>query len=214
MPFRVSMVVALTCTLCCAAWAHAGQFNLLLNIGDEAPAWKDLDGTDGKKHSYADVSSAKFVVVAFTCNSCPYAVDVEQRLIALSDKAMELGGVLVAINVNTIEEDALPAMQEKSKTQKFNFAYLYDPTQEIAKAFGAKTTPEFYVLDTNRRITYMGSLDDSPDGRAVTKRYVETAIGDLLSNNTPAVSETIPIGCRIRFARPVRQRKARASEKG
>jgi peroxiredoxin len=186
----------------------AGQFNLLLNVGDVAPAWENLEGVDGQRHHYGEVSTSKFVVVVFTCNSCPYAVDAEDRLVALSTKVKELGGALVAINVNTIDEDAMPAMKEKAKEKKFDFDYLYDPTQAIAKAFGAKTTPEFYVLDAERKVIYMGSLDDSPDGKAVTKRYVETAIGDLLSDHTPAVAETIPIGCRIRFARTQRKRKS------
>ena len=186
--------------------AYAGQFNHVLNVGDAAPAWNGLEGTDGKKHDYDELASAKFVIVAFTCNSCPYAVDVEDRLIDLSRKAAQLGGALVAINVNTIEADALPAMKDKAKTKRFDFTYLYDPTQEIAKAYGAKTTPEFYLLDADRKVIYMGSLDDSPDGTKVKERYLETAIGDLLSDAQPEVSETVPIGCRIRFARTARTR--------
>jgi len=181
--------------------ASGGQFNQVLSVGDVAPAWCDLEGVDGKQHNYADVAASKFVVVAFTCNSCPYAVDVEDRLIALSAKAKELGGTLVAINVNTIEADALPAMKDIAKDNGFAFPYLYDPTQGIANNFGAKTTPEFYVLGPGRKIVYMGSLDDSPDGKAVTKRYLESAIHAFLAGKTPGVVETVPIGCRIRFAR-------------
>lgn len=186
--------------------AHAGQFNQVLSVGDVAPAWNGLEGTDGKKHDYDELASAKFVIVAFTCNSCPYAVDAEDRLIDLSRKAAQLGGTLVAINVNTIEADALPAMKNKAKTKRFDFTYLYDPTQEIAKAYGAKTTPEFYLLDAKRKVIYMGSLDDSPDGAKVKERYLEIAIGDLLSDAQPKISETVPIGCRIRFARSSRTR--------
>jgi len=192
--------VALICLAIIRA-ASAGQFNQVLNVGDVAPAWSELEGVDGKQHSNADVASTKFVVVAFTCNSCPYAVDVEDRLIALSSKAKELGGTLLAINVNTIEADALPAMKDKAKDKAFDFPYLYDPTQVIANTFGAKTTPEFYVLGPDRKIVYMGSLDDSPDGKAVTKRYVESAIDAVLAGTTLGVVETVPIGCRIRFAR-------------
>lgn len=178
-----------------------GQFNQVLSVGDVAPEWSELEGVDGKKHSYVDVASKKFVIVAFTCNSCPYAVDVEDRLMALSSKAKELGGALVVINVNTIEADAMPAMKEKSKDKGFAFPYLYDPTQGIANAFGAKTTPEFYVLAADRKVVYMGSLDDSPDGKTVAKRYVESAIDAVLASQGPVVVETVPIGCRIRFAR-------------
>jgi len=178
-----------------------GQFNQVLSVGDVAPEWSELEGVDGKKHSYVDVASKKFVIVAFTCNSCPYAVDVEDRLMALSSKAKELGGALITINVNTIEADAMPAMKEKSKDKGFAFPYLYDPTQGIANAFGAKTTPEFYVLAADRKVVYMGSLDDSPDGKTVAKRYVESAIDAVLASQGPVVVETVPIGCRIRFAR-------------
>jgi len=181
--------------------AKAGEFNRVLSIGDQAPGWDQLEGVDGKMHGDEEVAGHSVVVVAFTCNSCPYAVDVEDRLMALSKKAIELGAVLVAINVNTIEEDALPAMREKAAERKFEFRYLYDPSQRIAKAFGATTTPEFFVLGPDRKVAYMGSLDDSPDGTAVTKLYVEMAIADLVEHRSPSVSETVPIGCRIRFAR-------------
>lgn len=190
------MMVLFICT-----HADAGKYNRLLEVGDQAPAWRELEGIDGKKHSYEDVAAAKFVVVAFTCSSCPYAVDAEDRLIALSDKAAALGGVLVAINVNTIEEDAMPAMRQRAKDKGFNFAYLYDPTQAIANQFGAKTTPEFYVLGPKREVVYMGSLDDSPDGKVVSKRYVESAIDSIVNARDLEVPETVPIGCRIRFAR-------------
>jgi peroxiredoxin len=196
-----TMLIAFTSLAPC----QSGEFNRVLSIGDQAPAWQSLEGTDGEKHSSTDVADAAFVVVAFTCNSCPYASDAEDRLIALSKKAIELGGVLVAINVNTIEEDSLPAMRTKAEQRKFEFRYLYDPSQNIAKAFGATTTPEFFVLGADRKVVYMGSLDDSPDGTAVTKRYVETAIADVVEVRSPEVAETIPIGCRIRFAR-VRER--------
>jgi peroxiredoxin len=181
--------------------ANGGQFNRVLSIGDTAPQWSGLEGVDGKMHGSNDIASTKFVVVAFTCNSCPYALDVEERLIELSSKAAALGGALVAINVNTIDADAIAAMRERAKEKGFDFAYLYDPTQAIANAFGAKTTPEFYVLGPDRKIAYMGSLDDSPDGKAVTKRHVESAIAAVLQGKTPEVTETVPIGCRIRFAK-------------
>ncbi|MGV3486146.1 MAG: thioredoxin family protein [Planctomycetaceae bacterium] len=189
-----------------SAPTQAGEFNRILDVGSQAPAWENLEGVDGKQHSYNEVASSRFVIVAFTCNSCPYAVDAEDRLVALSKKAAEQGGVLVAVNVNTIEEDALPAMRQRAQEKAFDFAYLYDPTQQIAKQFGATTTPEFYVLGPDRKVVYMGSLDDSPDGKAVTKRYVEQAMAAVVDAKQPEVSETVPIGCRIRFVR-VRNKK-------
>ncbi len=185
----------------------AGEFNRVLSVGDVAPVWRNLEGVDGQQHSLEDLDESRFVVVAFTCNSCPYAQDVEGRLITLADQVKDLGGALVAINVNTITADALPAMKEKSRQKKFTFPYLYDPTQAIAKAFGATTTPEFFLLDESRKIAYMGALDDSPDGQDVRQKYLETAIGDLVARRQPVLSETVPIGCRIRIQR-IRSSKA------
>jgi len=184
-----------------ASCVTAGEFNLVLNIGDTAPVWSDLEGVDGKRHGSDEFASDSFIVVVFTCNSCPYATDSEARLNALSVKAKQLGGGLVAINVNLNKEDLLPAMKSRAEAIGFDFPYLHDPTQEIAKRFGARTTPEFFVLDGERRIVYMGSLDDSPDGKSVTKEFVEMAIADVIEGRKSELSETVPIGCRIRFPR-------------
>ncbi|MEL6110630.1 MAG: thioredoxin family protein [Planctomycetota bacterium] len=195
--------------LCCSfvSVAMAGQYNTTVNIGDEAPSWKDLPGTDDELHSSGGLVDRQATVVVFTCNSCPYAVDVEDRLIKLHETFASRGVAIVAINVNRIEEDLLPAMKEKAKEKRFPFVYLFDETQEIAKAFGAKYTPEFFVLDGNCKIAYMGSLDDSPEGREVSKTYVADALDAVLSGSEVETTETVPIGCRIRFERTRRTRK-------
>ncbi len=187
--------------------ATAGEFNSVLDIGDPAPHWTNLPTTDGKTSSLGDLREAKVIVVAFTCNSCPYAVDVEQRLIELTKHYADSSVVVVAVNVNTIEDDAMPAMKAKAKAESFPFTYAFDDTQRIARDYGAKYTPEFFVLDQRRRVAYMGSLDDSPDGRNVTQRYVQNAIDGLLAGKAFSVTETVPVGCRIRMERQHRSRK-------
>lgn len=167
------------------------------------PEWKELPGVDGQKHSLSDLTNKEIVVVAFTCNSCPYAVDYEDRLIEF---AREHSGpasrvALVAINVNRIEEDQLPAMRERAEAKGFNFPYLYDESQEIARQFGAMRTPEFYVLDKERRVVYMGAMDDSPDVRKVRLKYVADAVAATLEGKPAPLLETPPIGCAIRWAR-------------
>lgn len=189
-----------------AAVAPAGEFNQVLSIGDVAPEWKDLPGIDGQSHSWEDVREAPAVVVVFTSNTCPYAVDVEDRLIALHKQFAGRGVAVVAINSNTAEADRLPAMRERAEEKKFRFPYLDDASQELARQFGATTTPEFFVIDGDREVVYMGSLDDSPDGSSVSERYVETAIDAVLSGEAPETAETVPIGCRIRFKRTSRGR--------
>jgi peroxiredoxin len=180
---------------------YAGQYNAVLDIGDEAPQWKELEGVDGKRHSWTQVADARCVVVAFTCNSCPYARDVEDRLIALTNEFPADDVRLIAINVNLVDDDLLPAMKARAEEKGYTFAYLHDPTQQIAKAYGAIKTPEFFVLDGAGKVAYMGALDDSPDGKSVKERFVADAIKGVLAGQLPTVTETVPIGCRVRYSR-------------
>lgn len=187
----------------------AGQYNDVLSVGDAAPVWNELIGVDGQVHSRSDLDDANVIVVAFICNSCPYAVDVEDRLIWLHENYSPRGASVAAINVNTIDEDAMDAMKAKAAERSFAFDYLYDPTQRIAKAFGAITTPQFFVLGPDRKVVYMGSMDDSPDGKSITRRYVAEAVDAALQGVAPEISETVPIGCQVRYARERRTRKKR-----
>jgi peroxiredoxin len=187
----------------------AGKYNSTLSPGDAAPAWKDLPGVDGKKYSLSDFESSKVIVVVFTCNSCPYAVDIEDRLLAFQQKYGKKGVALVAINVNKVEADLMPAMKDKAKEKAFQFPYLFDETQKIAKDYGAKRTPEFFVLDQDRKVVYMGALDDSPEGKKVSKRYIEAAVDMTLASEKIEIAETIPVGCAVRFERTRRTRRVR-----
>lgn len=184
-----------------ALWA--GEFNTVLNIGDQAPAWKDLPGVDGKKHSLADLKDKDIVVVVFTCNSCPFAVEYEDRIIAFAKKYATTDGkvALLAINVNKVEADSFPKMQERAKAKGFPFPYIYDESQKIARDFGATFTPEFYVLNKERRIAYMGGFDDNSDASQAKMNYLHAAVDAVLQGTKPAVTETLPRGCRVRYVR-------------
>jgi len=186
-----------------ASPSRAGEFNPDLNIGDKAPEWKNLPDLDGRPHSLADLKDSDVVVVVFTCSSCPYAVEYEDRLVALSKKYAGKGSrvAVVAINVNTVEEDLPPRMKERAAEKGFRFPYLFDESQKIATGFGAGTTPEWFVLNRERKVVYMGAMDDSTDAGQVKRRYVEEAVTAALAGGLPEVRETVPIGCRIRFER-------------
>lgn len=205
-----SFLGCLLACFCLCVPVAAGEYNQVLDIGDKAPGWTDLPGVDGKRHASTQLEDKKAVVVVFTCNSCPYAVDVEDRLIELEKNYRPRGVSVVAVNVNKVKEDLMPAMKEKATEKKFQFAYLFDESQQIAKDFGAKYTPEFFVIDGKGQIAYMGSMDDSPDGKKVEKRYVADALDAVLDGKKPAVSETVPIGCRVRFERQRRTRSRRS----
>lgn len=201
-----SILLAAALTVCWAFAAAAGTFNKTLSIGDAAPDWKNVEGTDGKKHSLAEFADKDVLVVCFTCNTCPYAVDYEDRLIGLAKKFAAEGNrcALVAINANKVKDDLLPAMQERAKAKGFNFPYLHDETQQVARSYGATFTPEFVVLNKDRKVVYLGAMDDSPDGKNVTKRYLEDAIAAALAGRSAPVSETPAVGCAVRY---VKERK-------
>ncbi len=202
------LIVLIAFTLFSVPFAslRAGEFNRVLSIGDPLPSWTDLEGVDGAKHSTADFSESKVLVIAFTCNSCPYAVDIEERLIKLDGRYAPSEVQVVAINVNTGEADSLEAMKERAAAKGFAFEYLFDPTQKIARDFGATRTPEFFVFNDDRKLVYQGSLDDSPDGTSVGNQYVISAVQALLDAGDIQVTETVPIGCNIRYERTRRSR--------
>src|SRR5262245_38211318 len=200
----ISLVAVLA--FCLAFCAEAGTYNKTLGIGDAAPDWKGLEGTDGNRHSLADFADKDVLVICFTCNTCPYAVDYEDRLIGLAKKFASDGDrcALVAINANKVKDDLLPAMQERAKAKGFNFPYLHDETQQVARSYGATFTPEVVVLNKDRKVVYLGAMDDSSDGKTITKRYLEDAVAAAIAGKLPTVTETPAVGCAVRY---VRERK-------
>lgn len=180
--------------------SQAGKFNDKVSVGDAAPAWENLPGTDGEKHSLADLKDAKAVVVVFTCNHCPVAVANEDRLNALAKDYAEKGVKLVAISVSTMDSDKLPKMKERAAEKGFPFAYLYDESQEIGRQFGASTTPEVFVLDGERKIAYMGGLDNNAmDATRASEHYVRNALDAVLAGKKVEKSETKAVGCGITY---------------
>jgi peroxiredoxin len=137
------------------------------------------------------------VAVVFTCNSCPIAVDYEERLKQLVEDYQDAGVTLVAINVNNVERDRLPAMKERAEQQGFNFAYIYDPSQQIARDYAATVTPHVFLLDGERKVVYMGAIDDSRNPENVTKHHLRDAIDAVLAGEKPAVDTTKQFGCAI-----------------
>ena len=198
LPHAILLLLLLACP------APAGEFNPTLNIGDAAPAWSNLPGTDGKQHALADFKDKEAVIVVFTCNSCPVATDYEDRIIAVAKKYAGPGGRagLVAINVNKIEEDSLPRMKERATAKRFDFPYLFDETQKIARDYGATFTPEFFVLDRQRKIAYMGGMDDNSNPAEVKAQYLDPAVAAVLAGQKPVPAETVARGCMVRCATP------------
>jgi len=180
----------------------AGKFNKKVSVGDNSPAFADLPGTDGKKHGLADFADKDFVVIAITGNECPVANSYEKRLIDLTKKYAsgdKSRVAVVAINVGTEEEESLDKMKARARSRGYNFPYLADESQKIGRQLGAVVTPEIFVLDKERKIVYLGAVDDSVPVAKVTKKYLEDALDALLAGKPVATNETRAIGCSIEY---------------
>jgi peroxiredoxin len=189
------LLALLLALLAAPSAAGPGKYNKVLAPGDRAPAWENLEGTDGKKHSLEGLKDKDVVVVVFTCNSCPVAAAYEDRIMDFAGKY-----AVVAINVNTNKDDALPAMTARARKRKFNFTYLYDPSQQIARKYGAFFTPEFFVLDKDRKVIYSGAMDNrTPPGEPKTI-YLAPAVESALAGKKLETAETsAAAGCKIKF---------------
>jgi peroxiredoxin len=190
-----------TSSVSLAKFNAAAKFNKVLDIGKPAPVWSELLGVDDKRHGLADLKDAKLVVVVFACNHCPVVKTYERRLIRFVDNYRDKGVEFVAISVSKQSSDQLPQMKTRASESGFNFSYLVDPSQKIAKAYGATCTPHVFVLDQQRRIAYMGKIDDHLDESKVTERFLRDAVDALLAGKQPEVTETRQTGCDIEFER-------------
>jgi peroxiredoxin len=171
---------------------------MILELGAQAPDFK-LPGVDGKTLSLADFKDKKALCVIFSCNHCPYVQAYEGRMIELQKKY----GVLVAINSNDATgypEDSFDNMKKRAKEQGLNFPYLRDEDQSVAKAFGAQRTPHIFLFDAERKLAYLGRIDDNyKDASAVKAHELSDAIEDVLAARPVKVPETFAVGCTIKW---------------
>ena len=176
-----------------------------LSIGVIAPDFT-LKGVDGKMHSLANIKNAKGYLVIFTCNHCPFAKLYPKRLNALNKKYNKLGVPLLAISSTytlIFEEDTFDKMVKKSRSEKFNFPYLIDVNQMVAKNFKAEKTPHAFVIWKDNGawvIKYNGAIDDNgAEPSKVKEKYVEKAVDAILQGKEVPVKETKSVGCQIHF---------------
>ena len=173
-----------------------------LNIADQSITFSLL-GVDGKTYSFSDYADKNAVVVIFTCNHCPYARGWEDRIVEIQTDYAPRGVQVVAISANDAEkypDDGLPKMKERAQEKGFNFPYLYDESQEIARAYGAERTPEVFLFDKSGQLRYHGAIDDNhEDPDAVNHTYLRDALDAVLSSQAPATNQTPPVGCTIKW---------------
>jgi peroxiredoxin len=170
-----------------------------LTIGQAGPEFAGLIGADDKPHGLAEYKDAKLIVLAFTCNHCPVAQAYEDRLLALQKDYGPKGVQVVAVNVNNLPADRLDEMKKRAKQRGFDFPYLYDSTQKIGRAYGATVTPHVFVLDQQRKIAYMGAVDDNQQVEQVKTHYLREALDALLAGKRAPKEVTQQFGCGIKY---------------
>jgi peroxiredoxin len=176
----------------------------MLSLGTRVPEFSLPDVVTGKTISLNDFSDNRMLLVMFICRHCPYVVHVQEELarIGMDYKDKEIDIVAISSNDPNYDSDDRPErLKEMAENLSFNFPYLFDETQEVAKVFTAACTPDFFLFDKNKQLVYRGQLDDSKpgSGQPVTGKDLREAIDAILSGK-PVVQEQRPSsGCNIKW---------------
>lgn len=172
------------------------------NLGIKAEDF-DLPATDGKNYSLDSFKDSKGLVIAFTCNHCPYAQAAWPLLIKLVDEFRDKGVSFVGINPNDethYPEDSFAVMKEKTKEWKINFPYLRDESQEVAKKYGAVCTPDIFVFDKDRKLYYHGRINDNwKEPEKVIREDLKDALNSLTVEKPAPTNQKPSIGCSIKW---------------
>jgi peroxiredoxin len=173
-----------------------------LKIGSPAPDF-NLPGINGKKYSLDSFAGKQALIVIFSCNHCPYVQAYEERIKQIQNDYMAKGVAVVAINSNEDKgypEDSFENMKKRAEDRKFNFPYLRDEEQSVARDYDATHTPEIFLFDKDRKLAFHGKIDDNwqyPD--KVQNHYLRNALDELLEGKEISVPETFTIGCTIKW---------------
>jgi peroxiredoxin len=175
-----------------------------LNLGERAPAFQLENVRTATALSLDDLAGSSALLVMFVCNHCPFVVHVEEELTRLGVDYAAKGVAIVAISSNDVEnypDDSPDKMVEFANKNNWQFPYLYDESQEVAKAYFAACTPDFFLFDGDQRLVYRGQLDASRpvDGVPVTGRDLRTALDALLGGEPIATEQAPSLGCNIKW---------------
>jgi peroxiredoxin len=172
-----------------------------VSVVQSAPDF-ELPGVDGRTHSLGEYADAPVLVLVQSCNHCPYVLAWEGRINALQREYAERGVRIVAISSNDAEAypaDSFERMVEHAREAGYQFDYLYDESQEVARALGSERTPECFVYDAERRLVYHGAVDDNREQALVTQHYLRDAIEAALAGETPPLTDTPSVGCTVKW---------------
>lgn len=176
----------------------------MLSLGTKAPDFYLSDVISGKMVSLQDFSTKPALVVMFICNHCPYVKHLHQGLVEFAKDYQKRNVAMVAISANDAEdypEDAPEKMKEEATRMGYSFPYLYDETQEVAKAYRAACTPDFFLFDSNQTLVYRGQFDESRPGNQipVTGKDLREAMDALLASKPISAVQKPSMGCNIKW---------------
>lgn len=176
----------------------------MLPLGTKAPDFNLPDTISGKALNLNDLRGTKATVVMFICNHCPYVIHINNALVSLSDDYTSKGVSFVAISSNDVEnypQDGPERMTEHAKSAGYNFPYLYDESQEVARAYDAACTPDLYVFDAEMKLAYRGRIDSSRpnSGKPVTGEDIRKAIDLIVKGEAVAEPHYPSAGCNIKW---------------
>ncbi len=172
-----------------------------IGIGDRAPQF-ELRDTSDQLHDLGEPGRAEATVVVWTCNHCPYALAWHDRILAVAEEHSESGVRTLLINSNDAERfpaDSLEAMRERVDAEGWPVPYLHDADQSVAREFGAKTTPDVFVLDSEHRLVYRGAPDADHQDPSHDAAWLRDALAAVKAGETPERAETEPVGCSIKW---------------
>ena len=181
----------------------AATASTMLALGTEAPTFR-LPDTKGKLVSLEDFKEAPALLVVFMCNHCPFVKHILDGLVGLIKDYQAKGVAAIGINSNDVAnypEDRLELMAKVARQKGFTFPYLYDETQEVAKAYHAACTPDFFLFDKARKLVYRGQMDDSRPGNGipVTGADLRAALDAILAGKPAPAKQKPSIGCNIKW---------------
>lgn len=176
----------------------------MLELGTPAPAFSLPEPATGKQVSLEDFSGAQALLVTFMCNHCPFVKHLQHQLSDLIKEFQPKGLAAVGISSNDVDthpDDAPELMAEEVRRLGYTFPYLYDETQEVAKAYHAACTPDFYLFDKDQKLVYRGQFDDSRPGNnlPVNGQDMRAAVEAVLSGATPDPEQKPSLGCNIKW---------------
>lgn len=173
-------------------------------LGKVAPSFQLLDVISNEHKSLDELKSEHATVIFFICNHCPFVLHIQDELVNVANDFIKKGISFIAINANDAEkypEDSPAKMKEVALEKNYPFPYLYDETQEVAKAFDAACTPDFYIFDKDLKCVYRGQFDDSRPSNdiPVTGNAIRIALDHILNGESVSVEQKPSIGCNIKW---------------